>query len=242
MTIRRGERYAIIGPNGSGKSTLLKTFAGRLPPLDGTITYGHNVQVGYYDQRLGDLNPAGNVIDEVWNLDHAQTEEQVRSYLAQFSFLDDDVFKKTRDLSGGEKGRLAVAKIIYTGGNVMLLDEPTNHLDVYTREALEEALERFTGALIVVSHDRYFIDRVVEHLILVDDGIAGVFDGNYSEYAERLKAGVAVPRKTEAVPLPSLRSRSHAKSSSEAAGPSQANAPKVGRSEQKKREKRIRKI
>src|SRR5258708_28914367 len=206
MTVRRGERYAIMGPNGSGKSTLLKTFAGRLQPLDGAIVYGHNVQVGYYDQTRGDLNPAGKVIDEVWNLDHSQTEEQVRSYLAQFSFFDDDVFKKTRDLSGGEKGRLALAKIIYTGGNVMLLDEPTNHLDVYTREALEESLERFTGALIVVSHDRYFIDRVVEHVILVQHGTADVFDGNYSDYAERLKAGVAVPRKTEAVPLPSLRS------------------------------------
>jgi len=242
MTIRRGERYAIIGPNGSGKSTLLKTFAGRLAPLDGTVTYGHNVQVGYYDQTLGDLNPEGNVIDEVWNLDHSQTEEQVRSYLAQFSFFDDDVFKKTRDLSGGEKGRLALAKIIYTGGNVMLLDEPTNHLDVYTREALEEALERFTGALIVVSHDRYFIDRVVEHVILVDDGQAGVFDGNYTDYAERLKAGIALEARAERVTPAPAQSRSHGKSSSEAAGSSQADAPKVDRSEQKKREKRIRKI
>src|SRR5258708_29352409 len=235
MTIRRGERYAIIGPNGSGKSTLLKTFAGRLPPLDGTITYGHNVQVGYYDQTLGDLNPDGIVIDEVWNLDHSQTEEQVRSYLAQFSFLDDDVFKKTRDLSGGEKGRLALAKIIYTGGNVMLLDEPTNHLDVYTREALEEALERFTGALIVVSHDRYFIDRVVEHVILVDEGVAEVFDGNYSDYAERLKAGVALPRKTKAVPLAHPRS---------VPPPSSATPvdDKLARAEQKKRDKRLRAI
>ena len=201
MTIRRGERYAIIGPNGSGKSTLLKTFAGRLQPLAGTITYGHNVQVGYYDQTLGDLNPAGNVIDEVWNLDHSQTEEQVRSYLAQFSFFDDDVFKKTRDLSGGEKGRLALAKIIYPGGNVMLLDEPTNHLDVYTREALEEALERFTGALIVVSHDRYFIDRVAEHIILVEDGHAEVFDGNYSDLRGAVEDGERRSRaKAEVVP------------------------------------------
>src|SRR5205823_11648715 len=128
ITVRRGERYAIIGPNGSGKSTLLKTFAGRLQPLAGTVAYGHNVRVGYYDQTLGDLAPNGVVIDEVWNLDHSQTEEQVRSYLAQFSFFDDDVFKKTRDLSGGEKGRLALAKIMYAGGNLMLLDEPTNHL------------------------------------------------------------------------------------------------------------------
>src|SRR5437763_5329676 len=193
MTIRRGERYAIIGPNGSGKSTLLKTFAGRLQPLAGAITYGHNVQVGYYDQTLGDLNPHGKVIDEVWNLDHSQTEEQVRGYLAQFSFFDDDVFKKTRDLSGGEKGRLALAKIMYAGGNLMLLDEPTNHLDVYTREALEEALEKFTGALIVVSHDRYFIDRVAENLILVDRGSAEVYPGNYSDH-------VAVPRPSVAAP------------------------------------------
>jgi ATP-binding cassette, subfamily F, member 3 len=167
----------------------------------------------------------------VWNLDHSQTEEQVRSYLAQFSFFDDDVFKKTRDLSGGEKGRLALAKIIYTGGNVMLLDEPTNHLDVYTREALEEALERFTGALIVVSHDRYFIDRVVEHVILVEDGTADVFAGNYSDYAERLKTGVAVPR-----PAPVVH---HVKSEP---APSKPPQPKGDRSEQKKREKRLKKI
>src|SRR5207253_6062275 len=198
MTIRRGERYAIMGPNGSGKSTLLKTFAGRLPAIDGGVTYGHNVQVGYYDQTLGDLNPAGNVIDEVWNLDHSQTEEQVRSYLAQFSFFDDDVFKKTRELSGGEKGRLALAKIMYVGGNVMLLDEPTNHLDVYTREALEAALSKFTGALIVVSHDRYFIDRVAENIILVEDGAAEIYSGNYSDLVERMKAGSAKPVMTKA--------------------------------------------
>src|ERR1051326_7558554 len=227
MTIRRGERYAIIGPNGSGKSTLLKTFAGRLQPLAGTVTYGHNVRAGYYDQTLGDLNPAGKVIDEVWNLDHSQTEEQVRSYLAQFSFFDDDVFKRTRDLSGGEKGRLALAKIMYVGGNLMLLDEPTNHLDVYTREALEEALEAFTGALIVVSHDRYFIDRVAENLIVVDNGAADVVAGNYSEYVEKLKAGTIVPKKVEVVVI---------------AAPPPAAKPAPDKTEHKKREKRLKKI
>ncbi|MGH9418700.1 MAG: ABC-F family ATP-binding cassette domain-containing protein, partial [Thermoanaerobaculia bacterium] len=237
MTIRRGERYAIIGPNGSGKSTLLKTFAGRLQPIDGSVTYGHNVHAGYYDQTLGDLNPTGNVIDEVWNLDHSQTEEQVRSYLAQFSFFDDDVFKKTRDLSGGEKGRLALAKIIYRGGNLMLLDEPTNHLDVYTREALEEALERFTGALIVVSHDRYFIDRVVEHVILVEDGTADVFDGNYSDYADRVKADNAIPRKQEVVPSPRAGKPAHPP----AAETKKSQSPEA-RAEQKKRDKRLKKI
>ena len=193
LQIRRGERYAIMGPNGSGKSTLLKTLAQRIPALDGAVMPGHNVRVGYYDQTLGDLKPNGRVIDEVWDLDHSQTEEEVRSYLARFSFFDDDAFKKTRDLSGGEKGRLALAKIMYVGGNVMLLDEPTNHLDVYTREALEEALEKFTGALIVVSHDRYFIDRVAENVILVEDGHAEVYAGNYSDLVEAFREGTATP-------------------------------------------------
>jgi ATP-binding cassette subfamily F protein 3 len=241
MTIRRGERYAIMGPNGSGKSTLLKTFAGRLQPLDGAVIYGHNVQVGYYDQTLGDLDPKGKVIDEVWNLDHSQTEEQARRYLAQFSFFDDDVFKKTRDLSGGEKGRLALAKIMYVGGNVMLLDEPTNHLDVYTREALEEALERFTGALIVVSHDRYFIDRVAEHIILVEDGSAEVYHGNYSELAARMKEGNAAPITTKAeiptVKIPLPPGEGGAKAPGE--GPRKSD---LDRNEQRKREKRVKKI
>ena len=231
LAIRRGERYAIMGPNGAGKSTLLKTFAGRLAPLSGAVTYGHNVHVGYYDQTLGDLDANGRVIDEVWNLDHNQTEEQVRSYLAQFSFFDDDVYKKTRDLSGGERGRLALAKIMYRGGNVMLLDEPTNHLDVYTREALEAALEQFTGALIVVSHDRYFIDRVAENIILVEDGHGEVYSGNYTEVTERLKTGAAVA-KPRVVASPTL-----------AVPDSEDRRPPIGdRSEQKKRDKRLKKI
>ncbi|HEY2325417.1 MAG TPA: ABC-F family ATP-binding cassette domain-containing protein [Thermoanaerobaculia bacterium] len=230
ITIRRGERYAIMGPNGSGKSTLLKTFASRLQPLGGTLTYGHNVHVGYYDQTLGDLNPKGSVIDEIWNLDTTQTEEQVRNYLAQFSFFDEDVFKKTRDLSGGEKGRLALSKIMFVGGNLMLLDEPTNHLDVYTREALEEALERFTGALIVVSHDRYFIDRVAENIILVEDGRAAVYSGNYTDLVERFKEGTAIPEKVEVVHVqPVLPTKTEPKAH-------------VDRGEQRKRDKRVKKI
>jgi ATP-binding cassette subfamily F protein 3 len=210
LQVRRGERYAIMGPNGSGKSTLLKTFAGRLTPLAGSVSYGANIRAGYYDQTLGDLKPAGNVIDEVWDLDHSQTEEEVRSYLARFSFFGEDVYKKTRELSGGEKGRLALAKIMYVGGNVMLLDEPTNHLDVYTREALEEALENFTGALIVVSHDRYFIDRVAENVILVEDGAAEIYSGNYTDLVTRFKEGAALPKKVEVVHAPAPKTASGA--------------------------------
>ncbi|MGA7616064.1 MAG: ABC-F family ATP-binding cassette domain-containing protein [Thermoanaerobaculia bacterium] len=224
LTIRRGERYAIMGPNGSGKSTLLKTLAGRLFPIAGDVRVGHNVQIGYYDQTLGDLSPEGKVIDEIWNLDHSQTEQDVRDYLARFSFFDDDVFKKVRALSGGEKGRLALAKIMYVGGNVMLLDEPTNHLDVYTREALEDALEGFTGALVVVSHDRYFVDRVAEHVIIVEEGGADVHAGNYSEVVERFRREAAVisEKKTGAAAKPK---------------PSE-----IGRDEQKRRDRRLRKI
>jgi len=246
--VRRGERYAIMGPNGSGKSTLLKTFASRLIALAGSVTYGHNVQVGYYDQTLGDLNPKGKVMDEIWDLDHGQTEEEVRSYLARFSFFEDDVLKETRALSGGEKGRLALAKIMYTGGNVMLLDEPTNHLDVYTREALEEALERFTGALIVVSHDRYFIDRVAENVILVEEGEAEVYGGNYTDLVERFKAGGATPVQAQLHRAPDARavedSRPRLEALKSAPAPTvdrQKLSPEV-RAELKKREKRIKKI
>ncbi|HET7710801.1 MAG TPA: ABC-F family ATP-binding cassette domain-containing protein [Thermoanaerobaculia bacterium] len=242
LVIRRGERHAIVGPNGSGKSTLLKTFAGRIPPISGSVSYGHNVQVGYYDQTLADLNPTGRVIDEVWDLDHSRTEEEVRSYLAQFSFFNDDVFKKTRDLSGGEKGRLALAKMMYVGGNLLLLDEPTNHLDVYTREALEEAMERFTGALVVVSHDRYFIDRVAEHLLVVEDGSVEAYLGNYSEITEKLKAGADVVRMTGAPPPPKAQRATPAAGDRSSSAARETAATPASRTEQRQREKRLRKI
>jgi len=251
IQIRRGERYAIMGPNGAGKSTLLKTFAGRLAPLAGSVSYGHNIQAGYYDQTLGDLKAAGRVIDEVWDLNHLQSEEEVRTYLARFSFFGEDVFKKTRDLSGGEKGRLALAKIMYAGGNMMLLDEPTNHLDVYTREALEEALENFTGALIVVSHDRYFIDRVAENVILVEDGAAEIYSGNYTDLVTRFKEGSALPQKSAIernVPERSAGSQPAgppASSRPEATAPAPAQVHPdrhADRTEQKQRARRVKKI
>jgi ATP-binding cassette subfamily F protein 3 len=241
IQVRRGERYAIMGPNGSGKSTLLKTFAGRLTPLAGSVSYGANIRAGYYDQTLGDLKPAGNVIDEVWDLDHSQTEEEVRSYLARFSFFGEDVYKKTRELSGGEKGRLALAKIMYVGGNVMLLDEPTNHLDVYTREALEEALENFTGALIVVSHDRYFIDRVAENVILVEDGAAEIYSGNYTDLVTRFKEGAALPKKIDVVATAAAVRRVSAEAADAAPKPVVTDRH-PDRAEQKQRSKKIKKI
>ena len=229
LTVRRGERLAIMGPNGSGKSTLLKTFAGRLPPISGSLNFGHAVQVGYYDQTLGDLQQDKQVLDEIWDLDHSQTEEDVRTYLARFSFFNDDVYKKIKALSGGEKGRLALAKIMYQGGNLLLLDEPTNHLDVYTREALESALEDFTGALIVVSHDRYFIDRLAEQLILVEDGEADLHNGNYSNLVNRIKAEAALIA-TKRAPAPSKPLSA------------EAGAPPAPREGSRKRDRRMKKV
>jgi ATP-binding cassette, subfamily F, member 3 len=225
LSIRRGERYAIMGPNGSGKSTILKTLAGRLEPLEGRVLLGNNVQVGYYDQTLGDLRQSGRVLDEIWDLDHAQTEEDVRSYLARFSFTQDDVTKKVATLSGGEKGRLALAKIMFNGGNLLLLDEPTNHLDVYTREALEEAIEKFTGALIVVSHDRYFVDRVAQNILLVEEGEAEVHHLTYSELMDRFK-----------------REESAVAQAKQTAKPLQQKPEEFSREEQKNRQRRLRKI
>ncbi|HUO84371.1 MAG TPA: ABC-F family ATP-binding cassette domain-containing protein [Thermoanaerobaculia bacterium] len=222
LVVRRGERYAIVGPNGSGKSTLLKTLAGRLEPLGGDLSYGHRVEIGYYDQTLGDLSTGKRVLDEIWDLDHSKTEEEVRNYLARFSFFGDDVLKNMRALSGGEKGRLALAKIIYVGGNLLLLDEPTNHLDVYTREALEQALESFTGALIVVSHDRYFIDRVADRILLIRGGNADLHYGNYTEVMERLRTGGSLPE-----PEPE---------------PEPEPAAELSRHERKSRDKRVRKL
>ncbi|MCM2314459.1 MAG: ABC-F family ATP-binding cassette domain-containing protein [Thermoanaerobaculia bacterium] len=229
-TMRRSERYAIMGPNGSGKSTLLKTLAGRLAPLSGDVRLGANVLIGYYDQSLGDLTPSKQVLDEVWDLDHGQSEEAVRNYLARFSFFGDDVFKKVAALSGGEKGRLALAKIMHAGGNVLLLDEPTNHLDVYTREALEEALEQFSGALVVVSHDRYFVDRVAQHIILVEDGEAEIHPGNYTEVRERL----ATPAPAPAPPVPSVQKSK----------PSAEPQPRaqLDRQDKRERDRRVRKL
>ncbi len=231
VTIRRGERFAIMGPNGSGKSTLLKTFAGRLMPLAGKLIWGHNVQVGYYDQTLGDLSPDGEVIDEIWNLDHSRTEEEVRNYLARFSFFADDVYKKIKALSGGEKGRLALAKIMYVGGNLLLLDEPTNHLDVYTREALESALEQFTGALIVVSHDRYFIDRVAQNILLVEDGEVSIHSGNYSDLVRKFAEQSAELAQLKA---PTEKERK--------AAPAALASPAEDRMDRRTRERKLRKL
>ncbi len=182
--LRRGECLGIIGPNGSGKTTFLKTVLQKTPALAGEIRWGTKVQIGYYAQQLDDLDDRNEIIMELRRVAPANvTAGDLRSFLAKFLFTGDDVYKQVRDLSGGEKGRLALAKLIYSRVNVLVLDEPTNHLDIPSREALEEALDAFEGTIITISHDRYFLDRVATQILALDgQGHAEHYEGDYTEY------------------------------------------------------------
>jgi ATP-binding cassette subfamily F protein 3 len=199
FTLRRGECLGIIGPNGSGKTTFIKTVLGKLPPLAGEIRWGTKVQVGYYAQQLDDLDDRNEIIMELRRVaPSTATAGELRSFLAKFLFTGDDVYKHVRDLSGGEKGRLALAKLIYSRVNVLVLDEPTNHLDIPSREALEEALDAYQGTIITISHDRYFLDRVATQILALDgSGGAEHYDGDYTEYHDWKAAQLRAPIREE---------------------------------------------
>lgn len=182
--VKRGEKVFLLGPNGCGKSTLLKILAGRLQQTDGSFEYGHKIVLGYYDQELEDLNENNSVIEEVWNDNEKLTHTQIRNALAQFLFTGEDVFKSINILSGGEKSRVTLTKLMLSGANLLLLDEPTNHLDVNSREALEEALLAFDGTLLVVSHDRYFIRKLASRVIEMTGSALEDYKGDYEYYLE----------------------------------------------------------
>jgi ATP-binding cassette subfamily F protein 3 len=184
FTLRRGEVLAIIGGNGTGKTTMLRSLLAKHQPLKGEISWGSNINIGYYDQKLNELNQNNQVIDELREIEPYAEEVKLRSFLGTFNFRNDDVFKRVRDLSGGEQGRLALAKLVYSRVNVLILDEPTNHLDISSREALENALDNFTGTALIVSHDRYFLDRLATKIVYLDGNKAELFSGTYSEYCE----------------------------------------------------------
>ncbi len=183
--IERGSITGIIGANGAGKTTLLKMIMGSDGDYEGEIIKGHNVIYGYQDQLLGGLDASNRVIDEIWNIKKLMNEGDVRKYLAGFLFYGEDVFKPVRALSGGEKSRLIMAKIITGGANTLILDEPTNHLDIESKEALEQALLNFDGTVVFVSHDRYFIDKIADGLLVLENGGVFRYNGNYSYYREK---------------------------------------------------------
>ena len=184
--IRRGETVALIGPNGAGKSTLVKTIMGDIAPIDGTITVGNRVEVGYFSQEHETLHPQWQVIDEVKSYFDG-SEEKARHVLGRFLFRGDDVFKCIKDLSGGEQARVALLKIFLEGNNFLILDEPTNHLDIGTREVVEKALQDFEGTCFIISHDRYFLDQITTRTLALKDGHITEYMGNYSYYKEKIK-------------------------------------------------------
>jgi ATP-binding cassette subfamily F protein 3 len=174
--VLRGERWAILGANGSGKTTLLKTLIGTRSAMEGELEWNESLDIGYYDQQLQDLNPAHTVLDEIRELDSTTSDGELRSYLAQFLFTGDDVLKQVGKLSGGEKSRLMLARIIYENPQLLALDEPTNHLDIQSREALESALMEYPGTILFVTHDRYLVQKIATHLLYLENERAYVFD------------------------------------------------------------------
>ncbi|MDI1241554.1 MAG: ABC-F family ATP-binding cassette domain-containing protein [bacterium] len=204
LSLHRGEALGIIGGNGTGKTTMLRTILGEIPALDGDIRWGTKANFGYYAQNLEELDPRNDVINELRRVAPLADNGELRSFLARFLFFGEDVFKLVGDLSGGEKGRLALAKLIYSRKNVLVLDEPTNHLDIPAREALEAALTEFDGTILTVSHDRFFLDKVATQILAFSDDGIDVFNGNYSEYHEWDQARVrerATPRESGAASL-----------------------------------------
>ncbi|MCX7695659.1 MAG: ABC-F type ribosomal protection protein [Caloramator sp.] len=188
LMIRKGEKVALIGENGRGKSTLLKIIKGEVQPDDGYIRLGRNVEIGYYDQEQRDLNPEKTVLDEVWDEFPQKTVREIRNALAAFLFKGDDVFKQIKDLSGGEKCRLNLLKLMLKKANFLLLDEPTNHLDILTREELEDTLLEYDGTIFVISHDRYFLNKVVQKICELEENSIVEYLGNYDYYIAKKNA------------------------------------------------------
>ena len=185
LHVRMGDRVALIGPNGVGKSTLIKLITGDEPADTGTIRYGSNVDIGYYDQHQSALHPEKTVLDEVWDRFPRMEQSDVRGALGMFLFTGDDVFQPIKTLSGGEKGRVALTALMLRKDNLLLLDEPTNHLDMDSREVLEDALSDFGGTIITVSHDRYFINRIANRIIEMRPEGVVEYMGNYDDYVEK---------------------------------------------------------
>ncbi len=183
--IRRGERIGIIGPNGAGKTTLIEVLLGRRDADGGELRWGANLNIGYYDQRLGDLNPENTVAEEVAEEHPDATAQEVRDTLGTMLFRGDDVEKPIKLLSGGERARVRLAQLLLDRPNVLILDEPTNHLDIASCEALENTLKSFNGTVMCVSHDRYFLDRVATRLLILDPPGMTDFDGNYTKWTEK---------------------------------------------------------
>ncbi len=204
FVLRRGEKVAILGPNGSGKTTLLRTILGEIPPLAGAFQVGANVRMGYFVQGHADLDDAKTVMDELLDVRNVPLQE-ARNLLGRFLFSGDDVYKRVSDLSGGERARLKLAKLTLIGANFLLLDEPTSHLDMLSREVLEDVLLEFEGTVIVVTHDRYFINSLATQIWVIDGDAMRVYPFGYSEYLEARERERRRAKERAAAPPPPRR-------------------------------------
>jgi len=185
LDIKKGERVGIIGPNGIGKSTFLKSILGKIPMIKGTSQFGANVQVGYYDQNLKNLDPKKDVLHEIWDLYPRLDEQVIRNKLGAFLFSGDDVLKPVAGLSGGEKARLTLTKLSMENDNFLLMDEPTNHLDIDSKEVLEDALKEFAGTVLFVSHDRYLLNTLADRIVDIGTSGSKIYLGDYDYYLEK---------------------------------------------------------
>ncbi len=184
LTLMHGTRLGVIGPNGHGKSTFLKTIINQIPALSGEVLLGHQIEIGYFDQELSDYKSDKTVLEELWDAHPQLTHTQVRTILGSFLFTADEVFKSVNVLSGGEKVRLSLAKLLLLRANLLILDEPTNHLDILGKEALEDALKDYDGTLVFVSHDRYFIQKMANAIINIENGKASYYPLAYPEFTQ----------------------------------------------------------
>jgi len=201
LLVESGDRIGLVGPNGAGKTTLLRMIMGEEAPSMGTLSVGYGVEAGYFAQDLAGLDPENTVIEEL--LESADlTPGEARNILARFMFKGDDVFKPVSKLSGGERNRLVLAKLMLSKPNLLLLDEPTNHLDIDSRQALDRALEEFGGTIVLTSHDRYLLNSVATRIVEIADGTARVFDGNYDFFVERARSQRARIRPARRKPKP----------------------------------------
>lgn len=183
--LRTGDRVALIGPNGVGKSTLFRILTHQINPDHGSVRFGTNIDIGYYDQHQQNLNPQNTILDEVWNAFPKLEQTRIRNALGLFLFTGDEVFEKIEKLSGGERGRVALTKLMLKQDNLLLLDEPTNHLDMDSREVLEDALRDFPGTILAISHDRYFINRFAEKVMVMEKDGVTEYLGNFDDYIEK---------------------------------------------------------
>ncbi|MBC7901692.1 MAG: ABC-F family ATP-binding cassette domain-containing protein [Saprospiraceae bacterium] len=235
FSLHRGDALGIIGGNGTGKTTLLKTILGSIRELDGKMHWGTKTNIGYYSQNLEDLEPRNEVIQELRRVAPTADNGTLRGFLAKFLFFGEDVFKNVSTLSGGEKGRLALAKLIYSQKNVLVLDEPTNHLDIPSRESLENALDEYDGTIITVSHDRFFLDKIANQMLSFEkDGSVVSFDGNYTDFHDWKLSG-----KESAM---SSKPRISAAVGSVSVPPASAGGSSLSKNQREKIEKRIAEI